>query len=448
LSWTLFLALGGGLLGAFILFRFWQSLREIRLAIARLADRDFRTVIVMQRLGFFRRTARNLRTISEHLQRQNQRLAEDDFSLRAILSSMAEGVLIVNPSHQIKLCNDALRRMFLLQTSPIDRHVAEVFLLPDLQHCLRQTFADGRGQLLELVWENPTAEPASRRYFEVYTSPLTPGPDRVIHGAVVVFHDITSQKVGENMRRDFVANVSHEFRTPLAIINGYLETLREEPELEPEMLEKSLNVMHKHCQRLNLLIEDLLVISRLEHESGRYLQCRSVDLREIVHKVVEQLEPRIRESDAAVTTHLPTSPVLAEVDPWRLEQVFFNLLNNALRYGHHEEQPPRVDLFLEEETEFVTIRCRDHGPGIPPADQPHIFERFYRVHKDRSRHGGGTGLGLSIVKHIVLAHDGEVSLSNPAEAGAEFIVRLPRQHTYSPGSIPDHPLHQLENYPG
>lgn len=430
-------------MAAFIFLRFWQSLREIQQAIARLADRDFRTVIVLHRMGFFRKTARNLRTISEHLQRQNQRLVEEDFSLRAILSSMAEGVLIVTPSHQIKLCNDALRRMFGLRNSPIDRHVNEIFLNPELHNCLRRTFAGGHGELLELSWNGTGTEQASPHFFEVYTAPLTPGPDRVIRGAVVVFHDITNQKTSEAMRRDFVANVSHEFRTPLAIINGYLETLLEEPDFEPELLEKSLRVMHKHCQRLNLLIEDLLVISRLEHESTRFLQYRVVDLREALAKVQDQLEPRIRETGATVSCRTPDAPVQAEVDPWRVEQVFFNLLNNALRYGHREEECPRVELTLTELPGRVEIRCRDYGPGIPPEDHAHIFERFYRVHKDRSRHGGGTGLGLSIVKHIVLAHGGTVSLQNPAGGGAEFIVQLPTAQDPERLNRPENPLHQV-----
>lgn len=396
----------------------------MREAISRLARKDFRPVIFMQPLGFFRRTSEDVRTISEYLQRQNQQLADEGFSLRAILSGMVEGVMIVDPSQRIRLVNEALGKMFQFDISPINRTVAEVFFQPDLQRAVRETLEDGSGRVLELLFR-PTREPAQPElHFEVYASPLNPGAHRAARGAVVVFHDITKLKGLEATRREFVANVSHEFRTPLAIINGYIETLQDGALDDRPMAEKSLAVMHTHCQRLNLLIDDLLTISRLEHQSVR-LSLQQTDLREILARVIEQVEADIRLDEAKVEVRFGLGEAIVEADPWRMEQVFFNLLINAFRYATRPGCVLKVGIDCRVEDGFAEIRVSDNGPGIPRDDQPHIFERFYRVHKDRSRVAGGTGLGLSIVKNIILAHGGKVRVESEAGEGAAFVISLP-----------------------
>jgi len=423
LSWTttVFLVLGLTL-GLIYLFRILHSAGQVRKSIARMAQRDFRPVILVHPLGLFRKTAENLRSISEYLQRQNQQLADEGFSLRAILSSMVEGVMIVDPAQRIRLVNEALTRMFAMDRSPMNRTVAEVFIQSDLQQAIQKTFQQGEGNLLELTVRGPGT--SGDRRFEVYASPLNPGVGSVVRGAVVVFHDITQLKKLEATRREFVANVSHEFRTPLAVISGYIETLMDGALEDQEMAARSLEVMHKHCGRLNLLIEDLLTISRLEHHAMD-LNFQSVDLQELFMRTLEQLEPNIRETGGKVRAEFPDGDVKIEADPWRLEQVFFNLLTNALRYGCAVEKPAEVLFHCQRDGAEADLCFSDNGPGIPLEDQPHIFERFYRVHKDRSRIAGGTGLGLSIVKNIVLAHGGTVSVESVPGQGASFRVRLP-----------------------
>jgi two-component system phosphate regulon sensor histidine kinase PhoR len=171
-----------------------------------------------------------------------------------------------------------------------------------------------------------------------------------------------------------------------------------------------------------LLIEDLLVLSQLESRRPG-LHFEQVDLAQCVDRVIEQLDSRIRTLQATVTVDTEKRLPRIEADSVRLEQVVFNLIDNALKHGSKPGIAIRIQ--LRESWDSAIIRIRDNGPGIPLSDQPHIFERFYRVHKDRSRDAGGTGLGLSIVKHIVQAHGGRVTLESTPGAGATFVVTLP-----------------------
>lgn len=399
---------------------------QLREAIERLANRDFRPVILRHPLGFFRRSAANVRQISELLERQDQKITDEGFSLRAILSSMAEGVLIVDPGQRIRLINDAAVRMFNLRSSPVNRSVIEVFLHHELRTALDATLRDGRPRKVELTFRSPGGGTEAERFFEVYASALNPGRGGAAMGAVVVFHDLTQLRRLEAVRREFVANVSHEFRTPLAIINGYIETLLDGAVEDPAMTGHSLQVMHKHAKRLNLLIDDLLVISTLEHGSAQ-LDFRPVELRGVLERVIEQMGATIEERGARVTVDFPPEGAVVEVDARRIEQVFFNLLTNALRYGATRDA--RISVVAREAGGMLEVAFTDNGPGIPYEDQSHIFERFYRVHKDRSRDAGGTGLGLSIVKNAVLAHGGTVAVESTPGNGATFTVSLPLRQT-------------------
>ncbi|MEO6845875.1 MAG: ATP-binding protein, partial [Chthoniobacterales bacterium] len=181
-------------------------------------------------------------------------------------------------------------------------------------------------------------------------------------------------------------------------------------------------VMNKHTQRMNLLIDDLLTISKLEYRATP-LSFQRTDLREVLDHAIEQLEPAIRESGSVIEITFPLASALVEGDFRRIEQVYLNLLTNALQYG--AQANPKIEISATREKNNVVIGIKDNGPGIPLEDQPHIFERFYRVHKDRSRDAGGTGLGLSIVKNIILAHGGEVSVESTPGEGAKFCFGLP-----------------------
>ncbi len=421
-AWLAILAAGVlAVVAVTIYLRVYLPLLQLREALRRLAERDFRPVLLTN-AGYFQETSAHVRQVSELLQQLDQQIADEGFSLRAILSSMVEGVLITDRNLRIRLVNDSLHRMFELKQSPINRSVMEVFGHHQLQLAIEQTLADGKPRMIEITPRTPTAGTFEIKHLEVYAGGVNPKPNTRPPGAVVVFHDITTVKNLEAVRREFVANVSHEFRTPLAIINGYVETLLDGALDDRPMAEKSLKTMHKNGQRLTLLIEDLLTISRMEHRSPQ-LEFQQVNLNDLMHRLVERLEPAFAERHSHVNIEWQEDALYAEVDPRRIEQVFANLIENALRHGPADGCEIRI-LGVKAGDE-VEISFVDNGPGIPYEDQPHIFERFYRVHKDRSRSAGGTGLGLSIVKNIVQAHGGTVAVDSELGQGASFKVRIP-----------------------
>jgi len=242
---------------------------------------------------------------------------------------------------------------------------------------------------------------------------------------LLVFHDVTEVRSLEGVRKDFVANVSHELRTPLSIITGYLETLLEVPP-DRATTKKFLATMHKHAQRLNLLVDDLLELSRLE--SRRLpLKFQTVQLRTCVARALERSDSLINTVGATVNVDIPDEVPVVEADQVKIEQAIFNLLDNALKYGG--KSGLKVWISVRRSDSDLLLEVKDNGPGIPLTDQPHIFERFYRVHKDRSRDAGGTGLGLSIVKHTIQAHGGTVSLESAPGSGSTFTIRLPYNTT-------------------
>jgi two-component system phosphate regulon sensor histidine kinase PhoR len=211
-------------------------------------------------------------------------------------------------------------------------------------------------------------------------------------------------------------------RTPLTIISGYLETLADGGLDDRPMAENALGVMFKHADRLGRLVDDLLTISRAESRSVP-LEVQRIDLHDLLRRVVEQFDEPIRSQAATVRITAADGDLTLEADAVRLEQVFLNLLENALKYGNRPGLT--IDLYVERGGPNIHVQVTDNGPGIPREDQEHVFERFYRVHKDRSRETGGTGLGLSIVKNVVQAHGGNVSVRSAPGEGSTFVVVLP-----------------------
>ena len=407
-------------LAGWLLWRSWlRPLLDLRDLIRALADDESSTPIVRSSMRPFAQISADLGRISERLRRQRRQLADEGFSLRAILSSMIEGVMIVDPSQRIRLANDAIHTMFDLTRSPINRTVLEVFHHPELASAIERSLSEVRTVILEIRDEQRIGDTRPERHFRIHLSPLAPAGGSTPAGVLGVFNDVTEVRTLEAVRREFVANVSHEFRTPLAIINGYVETLLDGAMDDRTMAARSLEVIRKHGERLNFLIDDLLTISRMEHREPE-LKCCIVSLNKILAQLLEQLDSRVRGRKATVELALEIDHI--EIDPPRIEQAFFNLLTNALQYS---DDGVTVRISSRQRGDEIEILFADDGPGIPYQDQPHIFERFYRVHKDRSRDAGGTGLGLSIVKHVAMAHGGHVSVRSTPGAGATFKISLP-----------------------
>ena len=240
---------------------------------------------------------------------------------------------------------------------------------------------------------------------------------------MIVLNDITDIRHLENVRRDFVANVSHEIRTPLTAIKGFVETLHQNTVATPEEAERFLGIISKHVDRLNTIIEDLLMLSRIENEGERGdIKCEKTRLRDISQNALQICRPRADEKRIQIELAVDEG-LSAMVDPVLLEQAVVNLLDNAIKYSDSNKT-----VLLQSRTSGNEIRLsvRDHGIGIEKKHLPRLFERFYRVDKARSRALGGTGLGLSIVKHIAQAHGGHVTVESRLGEGSLFTIHLPR----------------------
>jgi two-component system phosphate regulon sensor histidine kinase PhoR len=338
--------------------------------------------------------------------------------LEATLGSLQEAVLIVDENNYILLANRALQAIF--------PH-ARIVLRQRLESVLQSQ------EFIAFVAAARTGEALPQQAIEFVggtnstwveaTGALIPPLDGQ-KGAWTLFvlHDITKQKRLEALRKDFVANVSHELRTPLSIIKGYIETLVDgHRDMPVEDQERFLQTVQRHAERLNSLLDDLLTLSRLESVNPG-LHCESTDLARLIGGVIEDY--RSRPAAAQHQLEFSVDAALPEllIDPLKISQVLGNLLDNALKYT---PKGARVGVTANRQGAEIELCVRDNGPGIPAEDLPHLFERFYRVDKGRSREKGGTGLGLSIVKHIVQLHGGRVWAESALGQGTAFFFSLP-----------------------
>jgi two-component system phosphate regulon sensor histidine kinase PhoR len=333
---------------------------------------------------------------------------------------MLDGLAVVDERRTVRLMNREFRRTFglpenvaggtlleLVHNAAVDRLAVEAIRHRQPQ---RESIELGRGG----------AEP---RVTEVSAVPL--GENSVdMKGAVILFRDVSQFHKVEKMRRDFVANVSHELRTPLSIFRGYLETLLDDPHQPPAELLRILEIMERHSDRLNALVEDVLSLARLE-SPGIELNLSEVDLAELLHSIMRDWEKRFAEKQLKSHLNFPGNLPRIQADETRLQELISNLLDNAVKYSK-----PGGTVFLRAEPagDGVRISVADQGIGISQADLPRIFERFYRADKARTAETRGTGLGLSIVKHIVQLHGGSVEAAGELGKGTTITVSLPTKH--------------------
>jgi len=348
----------------------------------------------------------------------------------ATLGSLREAVLIVDGNNYILLANQALHEIFPQAVNILGQRLESVLhsagLLSHVEAVRRQLAPPQ--QEIEFVDGNTST------WVEVTGTVIPPLDPARGTCALFVLHDVTRQKRLERVRKEFVANVSHELRTPLSVIKGYVETLVDGQEgVAPEDRARFLLTIQRHTERLNSILEDLLLLSRLESVTPG-LKPEAHDPAALVRSVIDDYRARAESAGHPLTLHEEGGADLHSpipLDPLRVSQVLGNLLDNALR---HTPRGARIDVSLRSAGDEIQVSVRDTGPGIPAADLPHIFERFYRVDKGRSRDTGGTGLGLSIVKHIVQLHGGRVWAESTPGSGSVFHCTLPRRGEGAGGS--------------
>jgi two-component system phosphate regulon sensor histidine kinase PhoR len=399
--------------------RHLAGILRLREALRRVARNDLNMPLLLDLPRGLRAAERDLQSIAERIKVLGRSAEQERLGLRVVLGSIDGGIFIVDRHMHVRLANDGAARLFEVQGTAEGRTVMEAFRNIELHKLIREGLQEGQPCHGEITLETEGA----RRILDASVSPLKIGGGH--DGAVVFLHDISRIRSLEGVRREFVANVSHELRTPLTIISGYLETLLEGGLEDAAATENALRVMFRHAERLQHLVDDLLTISQVESRTVP-LDIQRVDLRELAERVIDQLSQPIRAQGATVRVAASEAAPCCDGDLSRLEQVFLNLLENALKHGNRPGLT--VDFRIEAGGPDVRVEVTDNGPGIPFEDQEHVFERFYRVHKHRSRASGGTGLGLSIVKNVVAAHGGSVAVRSTPGQGSTFLVTLPVRH--------------------
>lgn len=337
--------------------------------------------------------------------------------IQALLGNLREAVVMVDRDNTIISVNSALRELAGIENDPKGKRLDMLIHGTEFLEFIQQVQRTGLGQLTEIK----ALIGSTSRWLEISASPMDSKTGQGSQYTLFIFQDVTRQKQLEKMRSEFVANVSHELRTPVTIIKGFAETLKEDDHvLEPEEKKRFLEKIERNTERLDHLLRDLLLLARLE-STDSILQLESVSLEEFLRDFVEHWKATPNMGNLETILDIEGA-VTITVDPLRMSQVLTNLLENVRKHAKGATQV-RISTRISDETLILGIE--DNGIGIPEKDLPHIFQRFFRVEKGRSRESGGTGLGLAIVKHIVAQHGGEIRARSQKGEGTCIEVLLP-----------------------
>ncbi|MFP4157388.1 MAG: sensor histidine kinase [Opitutales bacterium] len=402
------------------LFRLKRLLAELEEATRkkrRLLPRE--REIELKRMGVSG-LVRQLNESIDHYNRHEESKAGYAMQVEAMLRAVQEVVIVFNPERKVEFANRSAERLFRSGQSLKGLRLEGVMRSLSLLELLNSPFEAESAKPRQISIEHDH----QLLWFEASCAQVSSLPDQTGSSTLLVLHDITQLKRLEMMRRDFVANVSHELRTPLTIIKGYAETLAEDGDkIKPEARNRFLGKILGNADRLNVLVEDLLTLSRLESKPDQ-LEYHLYSLREMLEDTIENYRERIDPARQKICLEYENGVGRFAFDRFRLSQVFDNLIENVFRYAP-DFTKMEIGVRFDETRERVLCCIADDGPGIPEKDIPHIFERFYRVDKGRSRERGGTGLGLSIVKHIVQLHGGTLYAESGRQKGTKICFSLP-----------------------
>jgi two-component system phosphate regulon sensor histidine kinase PhoR len=387
-----------------------RPLRRLSEAVAAIASGQLEQRASWRTRDEVGRIAEGINRIAEELRGRLDEATAEKERLGAVLAGMADGVLVLDGKGRIVLANPRLREFFDVSGPVEGRIPLEVIRRADVDTALREARA-GAPVVREIEEVGPRGIT-----LRMHAIGFPSQGERL--GTVAVFHDTTELSRLETMRREFVANVSHELKTPLTAIQGYAETLAAGG-VSPEKQRTFLGVILRHGKRLGALIEDILQLSRIESQKLE-LEIGPLDVAALARGVLGDLDARLVQKKLTGTVESQGDP-MAMADSRSLEQILLNLLDNAIKYT---EDGGSITVRVDGRGPRLRVAVEDTGIGIPPSDQDRIFERFYRVDRARSREQGGTGLGLSIVKHLVQANGGDVFLDSRVDEGTRISFHL------------------------
>lgn len=395
-----------------------STLREIQHGVGQFATGDFAHRLKINSIEELGNLEYSLNVMALRLEEQRWELLKERNELEVTLSGMADGILAIDNEGRLVNLNPAAAAIFDLDM----KRARGKTLIEIIRNTALQEFAASTLTATQAIDTELVIDREGDRYFHLLGSPIRDSQGEIA-AAVLVIHDITTLRKLETMRRDFVANVSHELKTPITSIKGFVETILGTPDLSPEDSRRFLETIRRQSDRLNAIIDDLLSLSRIEQGVERAeIAFADTNLSTVLSAALHSCEPaaQAKQVELRFDNHVDIS---VRANGALLEQAVVNLVDNAIKYS---PSGSRVEVSATADLSDTIIQVKDNGPGIPKEHIPRIFERFYRVDKSRSREAGGTGLGLAIVKHIVVAHHGAVTVDSELGRGTVFSIRVPR----------------------
>jgi len=392
-----------------------RPIEQIRKVTNRLSQQDYDARYTSKSYTEIDDLGSTVNHLAENLNQQTYEIMQNDKRINELLQNLIIGVLLINENREINIVNPRVNEILGVDLyGNVGRDYNELIQSADLVRLIERAIRKGKTQNAEL-----TLYLQNERIVDVNVVPIT-GRNSEQSNYLILLYDITEIRRLEKVRTDFVANASHELRTPITALKGFSETLLDGAMDDREVLVEFLNIMHKESTRLDSMVQDILQLSKLEQKPAPDASER-IEVRPVIEEVVQILNQKADLKDIQCSI-FETGNVQATVNQDEFKQVMLNLVGNAISYT---PEGGEVKVHLSESEGEAVIQVEDNGIGIPKENQTRIFERFYRVDKARSRNAGGTGLGLSIVKWMIEGMDGRIELKSEVNKGSIFTIYLP-----------------------
>ncbi|CAH0346240.1 two-component system histidine kinase PnpS [Bacillus sp. CECT 9360] len=417
--WILAASLGASLIVIIMIVsriatRYTRPIEAATTTAIELAKGNYRARTYEERSHEAAMLSTSLNILARNLQEMEIAREMQQDRLETLIENIGSSVLLIDNKGYVTLINREYKELFNVEAADfLYRVYYEVIEHKEIIRIIEEIFMTEKSMKRQLL----IPLEIDRKHFEVYGAPII-GNQNEWKGILIVFHDITELKKLEQMRKDFVANVSHELKTPITSIKGFSETLLDGAMKDEEALQNFLSIILKESDRLQALIQELLDLSKIEQQEF-VLNLEFLNLCQLLQETHAILQGKAVKKNISLILHAPEHPVRIKGDSSRVKQIFINLITNALNYTGNGG---KVDITITEVKHAVKVAVQDSGIGIEKKELPRIFERFYRVDKARSRNSGGTGLGLAIVKHIVEAHKGKITVNSEPGKGTTFTV--------------------------
>jgi two-component system phosphate regulon sensor histidine kinase PhoR len=395
----------------FLALSITKPLQTISTAVEQVSNGNFKTRIQLKSNNEFATLAKNFNDMAAKLESFIFEIERQNNELKHLFNSIPDGIILLSIHHKIILTNITFLKHFVI----VDNFLSlDNINIPDeFKDKIKNINDHNKIDNYEFNFNN-------KSYFA--TMNYIPANNEIL----IVVSDITDIRKIEQMKKDFVVNVSHELKTPLTAIKGFIETL--EDEIEDANHLHYIQIVRRHTDRLISIVKDLLLLSELEDESyTNKLIISQVDLNILIDNTVKLFEQKLKEKNLTFSLEINSTSPKVQADSFRLEQILVNLFNNSIKFTDQGGIQINVS---DLDDKSIQITFSDTGAGIPKEDQDRIFERFYISEKSRSRKFGGTGIGLSIVKHIIMLHNGTVTLDKEYTNGARFVITLPQKYSY------------------